>query len=52
MGEIDEAVIDVLNMTQDQIEPGVATETWPEFTDERWNRGAHEYFALSPSWVN
>ena len=43
----------VLNMTQDQLgrAPGFAKETWPEFTDERWNRGVHEYFELSPFWV-
>jgi sporulation protein YlmC with PRC-barrel domain len=36
----------VLNMTQDQLAqaPGFEKETWPEFTDEHWNRHVHAYY--------
>ena len=43
----------VLNLTQDQIEraPGFEKETWPEFTDEGWNRDVHRHYELSPFWM-
>ena len=44
----------VLNLTQDQIEraPGFEKETWPEFTDEGWNRNVHRHYELSPFWIS
>ena len=43
----------VLNLTKEQIEraPGFEKETWPEFTDERWNRNVHDYYELPPFWM-
>ncbi len=43
----------VLNLTKEQIEraPGFEKETWPEFTDERWNRNVHSYYELPPFWM-
>ena len=39
----------VLNMTQDQIgqAPSFRKETGPEFIDERWNPGRHDYNELA-----
>ena len=43
----------VLNLAKEQIEraPGFEKETWPEFTDERWNRNVHSYYELPPFWM-
>ena len=43
----------VLNMSQDQLEraPAFEMERWPEFGDELWNRGVHDYYELSPFWM-
>ena len=48
-----ETQVYVLNLTKDQIEraPGFEKETWPEFTDERWNRTVHDYYELPPFWM-
>lgn len=49
-----ESKVYVLNVTRGQIElaPGFEKETWPEFTDERWNRHVHDYYALPPFWMS
>lgn len=43
----------VLNLTKEQIDraPGFEKHTWPEFTDERWNRHVHSYYELPPFWM-
>ncbi|MEP7157266.1 MAG: PRC-barrel domain-containing protein [Betaproteobacteria bacterium] len=43
----------VLNLSKDQIEhaPGFEKETWPEFTNEGWNRTVHDYYELPPFWM-